>query len=74
METGVTQAGQVWNRATEMAGDGKGWGPRSGLAAVVFDTRDVDPPKVNPRSNLWVLGGMDGYADAHNTTSISFEF
>lgn len=69
-EVGATQVGQFWNRATDMAG----WGPRSGHASVVFDTRGQDPPRRNPRSNLWVLGGMSAYADAHNQTSISFEF
>ena len=63
------QKGKYWNRATEEAN----WGRRSALAAVNFDNRDT-AARLPARTNLWVLGGMDGFTDAHNQMTISFEF
>jgi hypothetical protein len=63
--------GLMWNQATAQAQ----WGRRSALVAVNFDNRFYTPRPVLPaRTNMWVLGGMDGYTDAHNQTTIAFEF
>ena len=65
------QRGLMWNQATAQAQ----WGRRSALVAVNFDNRLYTPKPVLPaRTNMWVLGGMDGYTDAHNQTTIAFEF
>lgn len=60
--------GLMWNQATAQAQ----WGKRSALVAVNFDNRLYD--RLRGRTNMWVLGGMDGYTDAHNQTTIAFEF
>mmetsp|Transcript_51325 Transcript_51325/g.120591 ORF Transcript_51325/g.120591 Transcript_51325/m.120591 type:complete len:880 (-) Transcript_51325:32-2671(-) len=60
--------GAHWDEATASAA----WNRRAGHALVVFDTSDLEV--LNPRENLWILGGMDGFDTAHNDSLTTFAF
>eukprot|EP00286_Rhodomonas_abbreviata_P001414 CAMPEP_0181289360 /NCGR_PEP_ID=MMETSP1101-20121128/842_1 /TAXON_ID=46948 /ORGANISM="Rhodomonas abbreviata, Strain Caron Lab Isolate" /LENGTH=2547 /DNA_ID=CAMNT_0023393579 /DNA_START=238 /DNA_END=7881 /DNA_ORIENTATION=- len=61
-------AGVTWFETTAAAR----WNHRAGQAVVVFDTQDLEV--LNPRQNLWLLGGMDDFDNAHNASYNTFAF